>query len=53
VVAEITDPDGLISTTTTFASPWLFESSARPVILTVERKRGLAAITVSSDGNVD
>ena len=43
-----TEPDGLIKTTTTFESPFAFESRTRPVILMLERKRDPAARSASS-----
>ena len=48
VVAAITEPEGLINTTTTSEIPVLFESSTRPIILMFARKRAPAARKASS-----
>ena len=50
VVAASTLPDGLIKTTVAFASGTLLESTMRPVILIVDRKREEAARKDSSEG---
>ena len=48
MVEASTLPDGLINTTTTFPSPFLFASLTWPVIFTVERVRDAAALNESS-----
>ena len=48
VVDASTLPEGLISTTTTFAIPPLFASTTRPLILMIERRRDAAARAESS-----
>jgi hypothetical protein len=49
VVEAITEPDGLINTTTTFAIPVLFVSLTWPDILIMERRRDAAARKEVSD----
>jgi len=49
VVAVSTTFEGLIKTTATSEIPVLLESTTRPVILIVERKRKAALFNASSD----